>query len=136
MREAVERTVQATLGGAQQTRGRAQDALDEVVSGAEASAKNVRARVRKTVEATRPATSDDIRALRLEIAALGRRLDALEGKPASRSGTRSTRSSTTSSRAKRSSSGSTPAKRSSSGSSSAKRGTRSQRGGARSRRSS
>ena len=78
VREAVERTVQATLGGAQQTRG----ALDEVVSGAEASAKNVRARVREAVEKTRPATSDDIKELRTEIRALSRRLDKLEKKPA------------------------------------------------------
>jgi hypothetical protein len=30
VRDAVERTIQTTLGGAQQTRGRAQDALDDV----------------------------------------------------------------------------------------------------------
>jgi polyhydroxyalkanoate synthesis regulator phasin len=81
VRDAVERTVQATLGGAQQTRG----ALDEVVSGAEANVKNVRARVREAVEKTRPATSDDIKELRAEIRALSRRLDKLEKKPASRS---------------------------------------------------
>jgi polyhydroxyalkanoate synthesis regulator phasin len=87
VRDAVERTVQATLGGAQQTRG----ALDEVVSGAEASAKNVRARVREAVEKTRPATSDDIKELRTEIRALSRRLDKLEKKPArSRSSTKRT----------------------------------------------
>ena len=72
--------MQATLGGAEQTRGRAQEALDEVVSGAEQGAKTVRARVRKTVEATRPATADDIRALRREIRALAKRVEALEGK--------------------------------------------------------
>jgi polyhydroxyalkanoate synthesis regulator phasin len=87
VRDAVERTVQATLGGAQQTRG----ALDEVVSGAEASAKNVRARVREAVEKSRPATSDDIKELRTEIRALSRRLDKLEKKPArSRSSTKRT----------------------------------------------
>jgi polyhydroxyalkanoate synthesis regulator phasin len=87
VRDAVERTVQATLGGAQQTRG----ALDEVVSGAEASAKNVRARVREAVEKTRPATSDDIKELHAEIRALSRRLDKLEKKPArSRSSTKRT----------------------------------------------
>jgi phage shock protein A len=80
VRDAVERTVQATLGGAEQTRGRAQEALDDVVSGAEQSAKTVRARVRKTVEATRPATGEDIRALRREIRALAKRVDELEGK--------------------------------------------------------
>src|SRR3954469_10275511 len=78
VRDAVERTIQATLGSAQQTRG----ALDDVVSGAEASAKNVRARVREAVEKGRPATSDDIKDLRAEIRALSRRLDKLEKKPA------------------------------------------------------
>src|SRR3954468_1248281 len=68
VREAVERTLQTTLGGAQQTRGRAQEALDDVVHGAEVGAKNVRARVREAIETTRPATSDDIRELREEIA--------------------------------------------------------------------
>ena len=89
VRDAVERTIQATVGSAQQTRG----ALDEVVSGAEASAKNVRARVREAVEKTRPATSDDIKELRAEIRALSRRLDKLEKKPAPRRSS-STRSST------------------------------------------
>ena len=93
VRDAVERTIQATVGGAQQTRGRAQEALDDVVSGAEASAKNVRARVREAVEKTRPATSDDIRELHKEINALSRRLDKLESKqkpaPKSRSTKRS-----------------------------------------------
>jgi hypothetical protein len=84
VRDAVERTVQAGLGGAEQTRGRAQEALDEVVSGAEQSAKTVRARVRKTVEATRPATGDDIRALRREIRALAKRVDELEGRSRSK----------------------------------------------------
>lgn len=79
VRDAVERTIQTTLGGAQQTRGRAQEALDDVVHGAEAGAKTVRARVREAIETTRPATSDDIRELREEIGALAARLDALEG---------------------------------------------------------
>jgi polyhydroxyalkanoate synthesis regulator phasin len=79
VREAVERTLQTTLGGAQQTRGRAQEALDDVVHGAEVGAKNVRARVREAIETTRPATSDDIRELREEIAALAKRVEKLEG---------------------------------------------------------
>src|SRR3954449_7719982 len=78
VREAVERTIQTTLGGAQQTRGRAQEAIDEVVQGAEAGAKTVRARVREAIEVTRPATSDDIRELRSEIRALSRRVEELE----------------------------------------------------------
>jgi Fe-S oxidoreductase len=47
------------------------------VQGAEAGAKSVRARVREAIETTRPATSDDIRALRDEIAA-GTPIVALE----------------------------------------------------------
>jgi polyhydroxyalkanoate synthesis regulator phasin len=78
VREAVERTIQTTLGGAQQTRGRAQDAIDEVVQGAEAGAKTVGKRVREAIETTRPATSDDIRELREEIRALAARVEALE----------------------------------------------------------
>jgi polyhydroxyalkanoate synthesis regulator phasin len=87
VREAVERTIQATLGGAEQTRGRAQDALEDVVTGAE----SVRARVREAVDKTRPATSDDIKDLRAEIRALSRRLDKLEKKPAARSRSSSTK---------------------------------------------
>src|SRR3712207_7699029 len=49
------------------------------VHGAEASAKTVRKRVRKAVETTRPATSDDLRDLRAEIRALAKRIEKLEG---------------------------------------------------------
>src|SRR3954454_2494860 len=59
VREAVEKTIQTTLGGAAQTRGRAQDAIDEVVHGAEVGARSVRDRAREAVEATRPATAAD-----------------------------------------------------------------------------
>ncbi|MEA2458314.1 MAG: hypothetical protein QOC95_1286, partial [Thermoleophilaceae bacterium] len=34
VRDAVERTIQATVGGAIETRGRAQEAVDEIVRGA------------------------------------------------------------------------------------------------------
>ena len=92
MREAVDRTVQATIGSAQQGRGRAQDAVDELVRTAEAGAGAVRERVR-TAEAgagavrervrgalgdRRPATSEDLRELRRELEKIGRRLGALE----------------------------------------------------------
>jgi polyhydroxyalkanoate synthesis regulator phasin len=80
VREAVERTIQTTLGGAQQTRGRAQDALDEVVHGAEAGAKTVRKRVRAAADAARPATYDDIKELRAEVRRLAKRVEALEKK--------------------------------------------------------
>jgi polyhydroxyalkanoate synthesis regulator phasin len=78
VREAVERTIDATRDQAKDTRGRAQDAVDDLVKGAEASATAVRERVRGAIEERRPATSDDIKDLQREIRALGRRLDAIE----------------------------------------------------------
>jgi hypothetical protein len=103
VREAVERTVQATLGQAaqaqQQTRGRAQDArtraqevVDDVVKGARTtrgraqeavegvvkSAEVVGERVRGALEDARPATHDDINDLKRELRAIGRRLEAIE----------------------------------------------------------
>ena len=74
VRDAVERTIQATLGSAAETRERAQD----LVRGAEASAEAVRDRVRGAIEVGRPATYEDLRELREEVEALARRLDALE----------------------------------------------------------
>jgi chromosome segregation ATPase len=106
LREAVERTVQATLGSAERQRERTQGALDDLAGtvdqlrrGAEAGL----ARGRRAIEDRRPATSEDIRELKTELRRIGRRLDEIEERlPAKRSG------------AKRSSSGGA-AKRSSSG---------------------
>jgi len=78
VREAVDRTVQATIGSAQLGRGRAQEAVDELVRGAEASAGAVRERVRRAFEAGRPATSEDLRELRSELRQVSRRLAAIE----------------------------------------------------------
>jgi polyhydroxyalkanoate synthesis regulator phasin len=78
VRDAVERTIQATVGSAQQTRGRAQDAVDEIVRGAEAGAESVRARVKGAIDTTRPATYEDVRDIQAELRALGRRLAAIE----------------------------------------------------------
>jgi len=78
VREAVDRTVQATIGSAQLGRGRAQEAVDELVRGAEASAGAVRERVRGAFEAGRPATSEDLRELRSELRQVSRRLAAIE----------------------------------------------------------
>lgn len=78
VRDAVEKTIQATLASAQTTRGRAADAVDDIVRGAEASAETVRDRVRGAIEERRPATSDEIRDLHKELRALARRLDAVE----------------------------------------------------------
>ena len=82
LRDAVDRTVQATRGGArtraqdvvddvvQSTRGRAQDAMEGVVKGA--------GRVREAFEEARPATHDDVKELRKELRAINRRLAAIE----------------------------------------------------------
>jgi len=89
VREAVERTVQATVGGAQNTRDRTRETLDELVRSAESQAREVRERVREALgdlEERRPATQEDLSALRKEIRALGRRLDTIEERlPAKRS---------------------------------------------------
>lgn len=81
LRDAVERTVQATLGSAERQRDRTQGALDEIAGtvdnlrkGAEASL----ARGRRAIEDRRPATHEDLRDLRAELRKIGRRLDAIE----------------------------------------------------------
>jgi chromosome segregation ATPase len=89
LRDAVERTVQATLGSAERQRERTQGALDDLAGtvdqlrrGAEAGL----ARGRRVIEDRRPATSEDIRELKAEIRRIGRRLDAIEERlPAKRS---------------------------------------------------
>ncbi len=125
LRDAVERTVQATLGSAERQRERTQGALDDLAGsvdqlrrGAEAGL----ARGRRVLEDRRPATSEDIRELKAELRRIGRRLDGIEERlPAKRSG---------SGAAKRSGSGA--AKRSGSGSGSGSGGSRSGSGGRRS----
>jgi polyhydroxyalkanoate synthesis regulator phasin len=103
VREAVQRTVHATLGQAQQareeTRGRAKDArtraqaaVDDVVKGARTTrgraqeavegvvkgAETVGERVREALDEARPASHDDMNELRGELRAINRRLDAIE----------------------------------------------------------
>jgi predicted nucleic acid-binding Zn-ribbon protein len=78
VREAVEQAIDATREQAKGTRGRAQEAVDDLVRGAEASAEAVRDRVLGALEERRPVTSDDIRELRAELRAIGRRLEAIE----------------------------------------------------------
>jgi chromosome segregation ATPase len=66
LRDAVERTMQA----GQQTREKAQDAVDEMGKAA--------GKVREQLEGSRPATADDLKELRRELRAIGRRLEKIE----------------------------------------------------------
>jgi len=103
LRDAVERTVEATLGSAERSRSAAQGALDDLVESVEdlrKGAEERRARGRRSVteaiEGRRPASSDDIKELKAELRAIGRRLDKIEERlPAKR--TRAKSSSTKSS---------------------------------------
>jgi polyhydroxyalkanoate synthesis regulator phasin len=85
LREAVERTVDATLGSAGRSREAAQGALDDVVQsvdelrrGAEERLAKRRRSMTEAIEGRRPANLDDIRELRKELRAIARRLDAIE----------------------------------------------------------
>jgi hypothetical protein len=85
LRDAVERTVEATLGSAERSRSAAQGALDDLVDSVEELRKGAEerlARSRKSMtgalEGRRPATYDDIKELRAELRAIGRRLDKIE----------------------------------------------------------
>jgi polyhydroxyalkanoate synthesis regulator phasin len=85
LRDAVERTVEATIGSAEKSRSAAQGALDDLVDSVEDLRKGAEerlARGRKSMagalEGRRPATSDDIKELRAELRAIGRRLDKIE----------------------------------------------------------
>jgi hypothetical protein len=68
LRDAVERTM--TVG--QQTRSRAQDAVDDLGK--------VAGRFRQQLEGRAPATHDDLAAIRAELRSLAKRVDKLEGK--------------------------------------------------------
>lgn len=81
LREAVERTVQATI----ETRTRAQGAaselsasVDDLVKGAEKGLTRRRRSVRAAVEERLPATQDDVKAIRAELRRIGQRLDVIE----------------------------------------------------------
>jgi hypothetical protein len=99
LRDAVERTVDATLGSAGRSREAAQGALDDLVGtvdelrrGAEETISRGRRSVAGAIEGRRLATHDDIAALRAELRSIGRRLDAIEERlPAKRSRSTGTR---------------------------------------------
>ena len=74
LRDAVEKTVEATRDSAKETRTRAQGALDEVVDTLERS----RTAVLGALEERRPATQEDVKELKAELRKIGRRLDAIE----------------------------------------------------------
>ena len=85
LRDAVEKTVEATLGSAERSRSAAQGALDDLVEsvedlrkGAEERLSRGRRSVTEAIEGRRPATSDDIKELKAELRAIGRRLDKIE----------------------------------------------------------
>jgi len=108
LRDAVEKTVEATLGSAERSRSAAQGALDDLVEsvedlrkGAEDRLSRGRRSVTEAIEGRRPATSDDIKELKAELRAIGRRLDRIEERlPAKRT---SAKSSSTKSSSKRTS---------------------------------
>jgi polyhydroxyalkanoate synthesis regulator phasin len=110
LRDAVERTVDATLGSAERSRSAAQSALDDLVDsveelrkGAEERLARGRRSVTDAIEGRRPATSDDIKELKAELRAIGRRLDKLEERLPKKRSSASAKRSTRSSSSKRSS---------------------------------
>jgi polyhydroxyalkanoate synthesis regulator phasin len=85
LRDAVERTVDATIGSAERGRSAAQGALDDLVDSVEELRKGAEQRLARgrrsmtdALEGRRPATYDDIKELRAELRAIGRRLDKIE----------------------------------------------------------
>jgi hypothetical protein len=95
VRDAVERTVQATVGSADRGRARAQGAMDELVDTVDDLRHGAEARISKTGRAVLPATQEDVRAIRAELRKIARRLDAIEERLPARKGggSRSKRSS-------------------------------------------
>ena len=81
LRAAVERTLAATAGSASETRGRAQELLDDVArrgqEAREASA-SVTTRVVEAIQELRLASAEEVRALDEQLASIERRVSALE----------------------------------------------------------
>jgi chromosome segregation ATPase len=107
LRDAVEKTVEATLGSAERSRSAAQGALDDLVEsvedlrkGAEQRLSRGRRSVAEAIEGRRPASSDDIKELKAELRAIGRRLDRIEERlPAKRTRAKSAAKKSSSKRA-------------------------------------
>jgi hypothetical protein len=88
LREAVDRTVQATVDTRERAQGAAggvAGAVDDLVKGAERNLTRSRRSVRAVVEDRLPASQDDMKAVRSELRRIGRRLDAIEQQLSSRS---------------------------------------------------
>jgi hypothetical protein len=110
LRDAVERTVEATIGSAERSRSAAQGALDDLVDsvddlrkGAEERLARGRKSMADAIEGRRPASYDDIKELRAELRAIGRRLDRIEERlPKRRASSSSKRSSSSSKRSSKS----------------------------------
>src|ERR687893_2822969 len=81
LREAVERTVQATVGTRDLAQGAASElsaSVDDLVKGAEKGITRRRRSVRAAVGERLPASQDDVKAIRAELRRIGQRLDAIE----------------------------------------------------------
>jgi chromosome segregation ATPase len=96
LREAVERTVESTLGSAGRSRDAAQGALDDLAEtvdelrrGAEQRIARSRKAVAEAIDTRRPATYEDVRELKAELRSIAKRLDAIEKRlPARRTTTK------------------------------------------------
>src|SRR3954468_3084420 len=100
LRDAVEKTVEATLGSAERSRSAAQGALDDLVESVEDLRKTAEHRlprgrrsVTDAIEGRRPASSEDIKELKAELRAIGRRLDKIEERLPAKRGATKTRAS-------------------------------------------
>ena len=85
LREAVASTVESTLGSAGRSRDSAQGALDDLAETAESLRKGAEQRIARSrkavaeaIDSRRPATYEDLRELKAELRAIGRRLDKIE----------------------------------------------------------
>ena len=81
LREAVERTVQATVGTREPAQGAASElsaSVDDLVKGAEKGITRRRRSVRAAVGERLPASQDDVKAIRAELRRIDKRLAAIE----------------------------------------------------------
>ena len=81
LRDAVERTVQATVGTRELAQGAASElsaSVDDLVKGAEKGITRSRRTVRAAVGERLPASQDDMKAIRAELRRIDRRLEAIE----------------------------------------------------------